>query len=77
MTKVWVHGVGHSPVFRFLSQIEVRSVITSSSPAWTSSAGMLSTPVDFPFFNDCTAAALYFAKEEAVVRCVFLGTVQY
>ena len=41
MTKDWVHGVGHSPVCH-------------SPPAWTSSAGMLSTPADFPFFNDCT-----------------------
>ena len=32
-------------------------MITSSPPAWTSSAGMLSTPADFPFFNDCTAAS--------------------
>ena len=32
-------------------------MITSSPPAWTSSAGMLSTPADFPFFNDYTAAS--------------------
>ena len=25
--------------------------------AWTSSAGMLSTPADFPFFNDCATAS--------------------
>ena len=36
--------------------IAVIAVITPSPPAWTSSAGM-STPADFPFFNDCTAAA--------------------
>ena len=33
------------------------TLITSSSPAWTSSAGMLSIPADFPFFNGCTAAS--------------------
>ena len=37
----------------------MRAVITSSPPAWTSSAGMLSTPADFPFFNDCTAASTF------------------
>ena len=57
MTKDWVHGVGHSPVCQILLQIVVRAVITSSPPAWTSSAGMLSTPADFPFFNDCTEAS--------------------
>ena len=40
-----------------LSQIVVRAVITSSPPAWTSSAGMSSTPADFPFFNNCSAAS--------------------
>ena len=50
----WVHGVGHSPVCQILLQIVMRVVITPSPPAWTSSAGMLSTPapVDFPFFSD-------------------------
>ena len=57
MSKDWVHGVGHSPVCQILSQIVVRAVITSSPPAWTSSAVMLSTPGDFPFFSDCTAAS--------------------
>ena len=52
MTKDWVHGVGHSPVCQILLQIVVRAVITSSPPALTSSAGMLSTPADFPFFSD-------------------------
>ena len=32
-------------------------MITSSPSAWTSSAQMLLTPADFPFFNDCTAAS--------------------
>ena len=57
MTKDWVHGVGHSPVCQILLQTVVRAVITSSPPAWISSAGMLSTRADFPFFNDCTAAS--------------------
>ena len=56
MTKDWVHGVGHSPVYQVLLKIVVREVITSSPPAWTSSAGM-STPADFPFFSDRTAAS--------------------
>ena len=57
MTEDWVHGVGHSPVCQILLRIVVRVVITSSPPAWISSAGMLSTRADFPFFNDCTAAS--------------------
>ena len=57
MTKDWVHGVGHSPVSQILLQIVVRAVITSSLPAWTSSAEMLLTPADFPVFNDYTAAS--------------------
>ena len=52
--KDWVHAVGHSPVFQILLQIVVRAVSTSSPPAWTSSAGMLSTPADFRFLNDCS-----------------------
>ena len=61
-TKDWVQAVGHSPVCQILLQIVVRAVITSSPPAWTSSAGMLSTPDDFPFFNDCTAASTSMRK---------------
>ena len=57
MMKDWVHGVGHSSVCQILLQIVMRSVITSSPPTWTSSAEMLSTLADFPFFNDCTAAS--------------------
>ena len=57
MTKDCVQGVGHSPVCQILLQIVVRAVITSFPPAWTSSAGMLSTQADFPFFNDCTSAS--------------------
>ena len=53
MTKDWVQRVGHAPVCQTLLQIVVRAVITASPPAWTSSAGMLSPPADFPFFNSC------------------------
>ena len=49
MTEDWVHVVGHSPVCQILLQIVMRVVITSSPSAWTSSAGMLSTPTDFLF----------------------------
>ena len=57
MTKDWVHGVGHSPVCQIILPIIVRAMITSSERAWTSSDMMLSTPADFPFFSDCTAAS--------------------
>ena len=57
MIRDRVDGVGHSPGCQTLLQIVVRAVIPSSPPAWTSSAGMLSTPADSPFFSDCTAAS--------------------
>ena len=57
MTKDWVHRAGYSPVCQILLQIVVRAMIKSSPPALTSSAGMLSTPADFSFFNDYTAAS--------------------
>ena len=57
MTKERVHRVCYFPVCQILLQLVVRAVITSYSTAWTSSAGMLSTPADFPFFSDCTAAS--------------------
>ena len=52
----------HSPVCQILLHIVVRAVITSSPPAWTGFAGMLSTPADFPFFNDCTAASTFLRR---------------
>ena len=76
MTKDWAHGVVHSPVCQILLQIIVRAVITSSPPSRTSSAGMLSTPADFPFFNDCTAASTSL-RRMGWSLCVCLGTVQY
>ena len=57
MTKDWVHRAGYSPVCQILLQIVVRAVITAFPPAWTRSAGMLSTPGAFPSFNDCTVAS--------------------
>ena len=53
MTEDWVQAVGHSPVSQISLQIVVRAVITSSPPAWASSAGMLLTPGDFPLLSDC------------------------
>ena len=49
--------VGHSPVFQISLQIVVRMSIMASPPAWTNSAGMLSTPADFPIFSALTAAS--------------------
>ena len=77
MTKDWVQGVGHSQVCQILLQIVLMAVITSSPPTLTSSARMLSTPADFPFFSDCTAASTFFVKDGVVIICVCLGTVQY
>ena len=45
-------GWDHSPVCQILLQIVVRAVITSSPPAWTSCAWMLSTPADFPVMTE-------------------------
>ena len=49
--------VGHSPVFQILLQIVVRMSVMASPPAWTNSAGMLSTPADFPIFSALTSAS--------------------
>ena len=49
--------VGHSPVFQILLQIVVRMSVMASAPAWINSAGMLSTPADFPIFSALTAAS--------------------
>ena len=48
--------VGYFPVFQILLQIAVRMSIIASPPAWTNSAGMLSTPADFPILSALTAA---------------------
>ena len=57
ITKDWVQGVGHSPVCQML-QFVARAVITSSPSAWTRSAGMLSTPAVFHFFNEMCSREL-------------------
>ena len=62
MSKEWVHGVGHSPVCQIVLQVVVRAVIISFPPHWTSSAGMLLTQADVPFFNNCTAASTSFRR---------------
>ena len=49
--------VGNFPVLQILLQIEVRMPIMAFPPAWTNSAGMLSTPADFPIFSVLTAAS--------------------
>ena len=59
-----------------LFQINVRAVITASPPVGTSSAGMLSTPADYPFFDDCTAASTPL-RRMTWSYSVCLGTVQY
>ena len=57
MTNDWVHVVGHSPVCHTLLQMVKRALIMASPPACTNSPGMLSTPADFPFLSDFTAAS--------------------
>ena len=42
---------------KIVLQIEVRMSIMASPPAWTNSAGMLSTPADFSIFSASTAAS--------------------
>ena len=54
--------VGHSPVFQILLQTAVRMSIMASPPAWTSSAGMLSTPADVPVFCALTAASTFLVE---------------
>ena len=49
--------VGHSSVFQILLQIAVKMSIMASPPAWTNSAGMLSTPADFPIFSALTSTS--------------------
>ena len=77
MTKDYVHRVGHSPACQILSQVVVRAVITTSPPAWTSSAEMLSTRTDFPFLKRLYCSLHFLAKNRVFVLCVCLGTVQY
>ena len=43
--------LGHFPVFHATLQMMVSTLTISSPPVWISSAGMLSTPGDFPFLR--------------------------
>ena len=70
MTKNCVHSFGHSPVCQTLLQIVMRVVIMSSPCVWT---GMLSTPANFPFFNDCTAASTSLRRKGWLSLCLSEG----
>ena len=48
--------VSHFPVFQILLQIEVGMSMMASPPALSNSAGVLSTPTDFPIFSACVLA---------------------
>ena len=64
--------VGHSSVFQILLQIAVRMSISVSFPAWTNSAGMLSTPADFAIFNALTAAST--SSRSDALHLIFVGS---
>ena len=69
--------VGHSPVFQILLQIEVRMSIMASSRALTNSAGMLSTPADFPIFSVLTAASTSYRRNRVMLFTWYLWAVKY
>ena len=73
MTIDWIHGVRQSPVCQILVQIAVRMLVTVSSPACINSAGMLSTPADFPFFKYLAAASTSLRKIGKLSSSVFIG----
>ena len=52
-----VHGVGHSAVPQILLQMIMRVKIMASPPFCINSAGMLSSPGDFPPFRHFTVAS--------------------
>ena len=52
-----VSSLAHYTFFGLLFPLWPIILFFPPLPAWTSSAGMLSTPADFPFFSDCTAAS--------------------
>ena len=58
--------VGHSPVSQIVLQIVVRMLIMTSPPAWANSAGMLSTPADFPIFG-LSVHAFYGTGDEKII----------
>ena len=53
-----------------LVAILVRVVTTSSPPAWTSSARMLSTTADLFFFSDCSAASTSLQRMGGHILCL-------
>ena len=57
ITRYWFHVVVHSPVSQILLHVVVRMSIMAPPPAWTNSAGVLSTPTDFSIFSALTAAS--------------------
>ena len=75
MTKDWVNGFGLSAICQILLQI-IRTVITSSPLAWTSSAGLLSTQTT-SFSSIIVLQLPFFAKDGMAILCFCLGTVQY
>ena len=77
MTIDWVHGVGQSPVCQILLQIAVTMLVTNSPPACINSAGMLSTPADFPFFEVLTCSLHFFTKNWEVILFGVHRTIQY
>ena len=62
--------VGESPVFQILLQIVVRMSVMAFTPAWTNSAGMFSTPADFPVFSALTTAS---TSSRRIGRCSASG----
>ena len=57
ITRKSFHVKGHSAVFQIFVQVRGQVSIMTSPLAWTNSAGMLSTPVEFLIFSAFTAAS--------------------
>ena len=73
ITSDFVHEVDHSPICHILLQICMSKVMVCSPPLWISYAGMLSTPADFPFFSDLTAASTSSLKIGQLFSAVLSG----
>ena len=54
--------VGNSPGFQIVLQIEVRTSVMASPPAWTNFTGMLSMSAGFPIYTALTAASTFSRK---------------
>ena len=70
----WGRPFSYSPD---LLQISVRTSIMVSPPAWTSSAGILSTPADFPFFQWCYCNLNFLTEDWLQIFFRGLAAVQY